>query len=117
MMEMKSRLFAMWLPARAHVERRRCVGVTASDHVTINNAAYCGAITVELYGFASDDEDRRARAPEVFGGWESAVLSPSGARELAAMLLKAAECAEAYLARPVDAKIAKANARSKDGAK
>lgn len=90
----KSKQFAKWLRKRGHAWGERCAAVTVARSATRNGQTRIGVVSVELYGPGSFDEDREG-SPALWEGSESAVLTPMGARELAAMLVDAADAADA----------------------
>lgn len=92
--------YARWLPKPCHIDGKRCVGVTVAKKVGINGRHYDNVVTIELYGFDSEDPEDDPK-PEIWGGSESATLRPDGARALAKMLIEAADKADALLAEKV----------------
>ncbi len=90
----KCKHFGVWLPDAAHADGERSVGVTVSNCVNMGGFSPPVVVTVEVYGLGTDDE-KDEDCPETWGGSESATLTPDGARELAALLLKHADQADA----------------------
>lgn len=89
-----SPVFSRWLSNEAHVDDEPCVAVVVARRMGLNGVFHEGVVTVDLY---DRDEAMDEEVPSVWGGSEHANLTPRGARELARLLLQAADEAEAFL--------------------
>lgn len=92
-------LFTEWLSTAASVFDARTVGVTVARKVSTSRMDYHNVVTVEVFGSHNDDDVLDSDCPEPSTGDESVTLTPEGARELAALLVKAADKADAARAR------------------
>ena len=91
--------FTEWLPDESSVFGRREVGVTVAPKLSTATEDYLNIVTVEIFSSDSDDEALDSDCPDPMSGAESVALTPDGARALAALLVKAADKADAARAR------------------